>query len=114
MTNKKRLNKLATLLTIIWIIIIAVSLIYNITNIKKKYSHIALEQAKTAFERDMMLRNWVAMHGGIYVFPTEKTPPNPYLSHIPNRDSNTTTGDKLTLMNPAYTLRELMENFSGM
>lgn len=62
----------------------------------------------------MMFRNWVAMHGGVYVFPTEKTPPNPYLSHIPNRDLTTTTGEKLTLMNPAYTLRELMENFKGM
>ncbi len=54
------------------------------------------------------------MHGGVYVFPTETTPPNPYLSHIKNRDFNTTTGEALTLMNPAYALRELMENFPGM
>ena len=54
------------------------------------------------------------MHGGVYVFPTEKTPPNPYLSHIKDRDLTTTDGRTLTLMNPAYSLRELMENFSGL
>lgn len=48
-------------------------------------------------------------HGGVYVKPTAATPPNPYLK-IPNRDVVTTNGMALTLMNPAYALRELQES----
>lgn len=89
-------------------------MIFNILNITKKQNTLALEQAKNAFSKDLMFRNWVAMHGGVYVFPNKKTPPNPYLSHIKDRDLTITDGRKLTLMNPAYTVRELMENFTGM
>jgi hypothetical protein len=37
-------------------------------------------------------RLWAAMQGGVYVPPSDKTPPNPYLAHIPNRDVETTEG----------------------
>lgn len=49
-------------------------------------------------------------HGGIYVSPSAHTPPNPYLN-VPERDVVTTTGKKLTLMNPAYVLREMQTDF---
>ncbi len=114
MKNKKRVNIFSIIIAIFWTLVILTSLIYNINNITKKQHHLVLEHAKNAFEKDLMFRKWVAMHGGVYVFPSEKTPPNPYLAHIPNRDLETTTGKTLTLMNPAYTLRELMDNFSGM
>ncbi len=112
--NRRRVNIFSIVIAIIWTLAILTSLVYNINNITKKQHHLVLEHAKNAFEKDLMFRRWVAMHGGVYVFPTKKTPPSPYLAHIPNRDLETTMGDKLTLMNPAYTLRELMENFSGM
>ncbi len=41
---------------------------------------------------------------------TEHTPPNPYLSHIPERDIETPSGVKLTLLNPAYMLRQIMDD----
>ena len=69
--------------------------------------------AKNAYEKDIMFRKWISMHGGVYVPITKKTPPNPYLKDIPNRDINTTNGMKLTLMNPAYGLRQFMEEFKG-
>ncbi len=114
MKNKQRLKIFAIIISIIWILVVSTSLIYNMNNITEKQHHLALEHAKNAFEKDLIFRNWVAMHGGVYVFPTEQTPPNPYLSHIKNRDLKTIEGRDLTLMNPAYTLRELMDNFSGM
>jgi diguanylate cyclase (GGDEF)-like protein/PAS domain S-box-containing protein len=46
-----------------------------------------------------------------YVAPSERTPPNPYLK-IPERDVVTSKGKALTLMNPAYALRELQDGFS--
>ncbi len=114
MKDDAKINRLGLVILIIWTLSIFVSMIYNINNISKEQNNLALEHAKNAFAKDLMYRNWVAMHGGVYVFPTKKTPPNPYLSHIKNRDLETTTGEKLTLMNPAYALKQLMENFEGM
>jgi len=114
MKNKKRIDIFSIILILVWSCILIISTLYNLDNITNKQEKLILEHAKNAFEKDYMFREWVAMHGGVYVFPTEKTPPNPYLKHIKKRDLITTTGEKLTLMNPAYTIRELMDNFQGM
>ena len=66
-------------------------------------------QASGAFEKDLVYRRWAAAHGGVYVPVTEETPPNPYLSHIKRRDITTTSGVKLTLVNPAYMTRQVHE-----
>ncbi len=95
-------------------IIIAMSLWWNIYSESYHHKNTALEHAKNSFVKDMMFRNWIASHGGVYVSPTKRTPPNPYLSHIADRDLVTTTGKKLTLMNPAYTLKQLMSEHEGM
>lgn len=72
-----------------------------------------MEQAKvwaeTAFEKDIQYRLWNAQHGGVYAPITESTPPNPYLSDIPERDITTPSGRQLTLINPAYMTRQVME-----
>jgi hypothetical protein len=60
--------------------------------------------------KDIGFRQWVNSHGGVYVPPNESTPPNPYLD-IPERDVLTTTGRALTLMNPAYVLRQMQTDF---
>jgi PAS domain S-box-containing protein len=49
------------------------------------------------------------MHGGVYVPVTDKTRPNPYLGHLPERDITTPSGRALTLMNPAYMMRQVHE-----
>lgn len=69
------------------------------------------EEARALFFKDKAFRMWAASHGGVYVTSTEHTPPNKYLSHIPDRDIETTSGKKLTLMNPAYMVRQLMEDY---
>ncbi|MFN3397718.1 MAG: PAS domain S-box protein, partial [Sulfurimicrobium sp.] len=55
---------------------------------------------------------WGASHGGVYVPITAHTPPNPYL-HLPGQEVETTSGLKLILMNPAYMLRQMQEDFPG-
>lgn len=114
MNNIPKFKRTSFIITLIWIASITTSMLFNLDNIDKKQNKLALEHAKNAFEKDLMFRKWVASHGGVYVFPTEDTPPNPYLSHIPDRDLYTTDGRMLTLMNPAYTLRQLMERYAGM
>ncbi len=55
---------------------------------------------------------WATRHGGVYVPSDARTPPNPGLAQIAERDIETPSGKKLTLMNPAYIMRQVMEEFS--
>ncbi len=70
---------------------------------------LALAEARGNYRKDLVYRRWVALQGGIYVQPSQTTPPNPYLSHLPERDLKTTNGQDLTLINPAYMTRQVHE-----
>ncbi len=70
---------------------------------------IAIATAENSFEKDLLFRRWAAMHGGVYVPITEKTPPNPYLTQVDEKNIETPKGKKLTLMNPAYMTRQSFE-----
>ncbi len=72
----------------------------------------ALREARNFIERDLAFRTWGASHGGVYVPATDKTPPNPYLAHIPDRDLHLADNKTLTLINPAYMMRQINEDFS--
>ncbi|MDX2510642.1 MAG: DUF3365 domain-containing protein, partial [Desulfobacterales bacterium] len=71
-------------------------------------------EAQANFNKDQALRFWSTTHGGVYVPASEKTPPNPYLSHVKERDIKTPDGKALTLMNPAYMLRQTMEKYESL
>lgn len=73
--------------------------------------NLAIREARAHFQKDKAFRFWAATHGGFYVPITEHTPPSPYLAHIPERDIETPSGKKLTLMNPAWALRQMNEDF---
>lgn len=55
----------------------------------------------------------MAEHGGLYVPENERTPPNPYLDHVEDQNIQTPSGVNLTLMNPAYALRQLIEEYEA-
>lgn len=95
---------------IVWSGLIAVSLIWNIRQLHENTLLTAAAAARVSLNKDIIFRKWANSHGGVYVPPTKITPPNPYLK-LPERDVVTTTGKTLTLMNPAYILRELQSNF---
>jgi len=107
------LTKVFVALIIIFTLLAFASYKYGELKEKKFNEVMILNDAKNAFDKDQIFRKWIAMHGGVYVPITDKTPPNPYLKKIPNRDINTTTGMKLTLMNPSYALRQFMSEFEG-
>lgn len=65
------------------------------------------EIGRSNIQNDYTYRAWNASHGGVYVPSNETTPPNPSLSHIPDRDIRTATGKEFTLMNPAYMTRQV-------
>jgi putative nucleotidyltransferase with HDIG domain len=113
MGNKTNfINKFTIVLVLIWTALMSLAA-YII--IKKNYAYadvLAKNEAVVSVKKDLAYRTWVSSHGGVYVPITQKTPPNKYLSHIPNRDVNTTHSQQLTLMNPAYTLSQMMSDYS--
>lgn len=110
----KFLKKLILFIAFAWSLLIFIFLYTSVIHEFKYANELALTEAKTSVKKDLAFRSWVASHGGVYVPITKRTPPNPYLSHISNRDVNTTDGLQLTLMNPAYTLSQLMGDYSNL
>ncbi len=98
------------LLAVIWSLLVICSVVWGVYSENHSTLRIAIAQANANIHKDISFRQWVNYHGGVYVTPTEQTPPNPYLK-VPDRDIATTTGKVLTLMNPAYALREMQDNF---
>lgn len=92
-----------------WTVMITASLSFNWLHEHKTAIEFATIEARASFNKDLVYRKWAAMHGGVYAPPTEKTPPNPYLAFIPDRDVVTTSGKRLTLINPAYMTRQVHE-----
>ncbi len=96
---RKRMNNIFILSLIAWTATIAGLFFIYYDN---EYD-MAISSAKLAavhsLQKDLLYRKWAAGHGGVYVPVTESNQPNPYLSSVPERDVETTTGKKLTLIN---------------
>ncbi|MCB8989896.1 MAG: PAS domain-containing protein [Ardenticatenaceae bacterium] len=99
------------MLAVAWTIIIAGLLAWNLWQNRQITQQIAVAEARANFNKDQAFRFWATTHGGVYVPVDEQTPPNPYLSHVPERDIETPSGQQLTLMNPAYMVRQMNERF---
>jgi PAS domain S-box-containing protein len=91
----------------IWISVLAASLAWNWRQVGDSMMVLAESEAISSFKKDLVYRHWASLHGGVYVPPTEATPPNPYLAHLPHRDVTTASGKQLTLVNPAYMTRQV-------
>ncbi len=94
---------------ILWIFVTVASLVWDDNQARENSVELAKVDARSTYNKDLVYRRWISMKGGVYVKPTESTPPNPYLSHLPKRDVITESGDPLTLMNPAYITRQVHE-----
>ncbi|RAU21600.1 signal transduction protein [Paramagnetospirillum kuznetsovii] len=97
-----------------WTLLLGGSLWWNVEQQESIAFGLALNSARSAFDKDVAYRAWASGHGGVYVDPTEKTPPSPWMAHLPDRDLVTTEGRQLTLMNPAYMLREMMQDYGDL
>ncbi len=99
-----------TVAVLVWTGVIAGSLAWDSYLIDEQFAALAHKEAVANINKDQGFRLWGTKHGGVYVPVTEETPPSPYLSHVPERDIETPSGRKLTLLNPAYMVRQLMED----
>ncbi|MEA1876517.1 MAG: DUF3365 domain-containing protein [Bacteroidota bacterium] len=96
----------------IWTFIMGGLLLRDIVILKQATQNLAIREARAHFQKDEAFRFWSATHGGFYVPVDERTPPSPYLAHISERDIETPSGVQLTLMNPAYAVRQMNEDFA--
>jgi PAS domain-containing protein len=94
----------AWLLGLAWTGCIAASLLWNLREDEERSLAMARNSAEITFENDVLYRHWVSKQGGVYVRPSKEVLPNPYLK-APDRDVVTTSGQALTLVNPAYMAR---------
>jgi diguanylate cyclase (GGDEF)-like protein len=93
----------------VWTAVVAASLIWNLVQQCREALDLAYTTAITLYEKDLLYRRWAASHGGVYVPVAAATPPNSHLSHLPERDIQTPSGRRLTLINPAYMTRQVYE-----
>jgi len=105
----------AALAALAWSLAVAGSLAWNIALQREKTFDLAKNEAVANIDKDFAFRQWATSHGGVYVpvNPDNNTYPNPYLE-VPERDIQTPSGKQLTLMNPAYMVRQMQQNFTGL
>lgn len=104
-----QLKRVSIVFSLAWTVIVLMGVGWHLFEGYYNTLETASIQAAQAFEKDLVYRRWAASHGGLYVPVTDKTPPNPYLSNIKNRDITCTDGLELTLVNPAYMTRQVLE-----
>jgi diguanylate cyclase (GGDEF)-like protein len=108
-------GKLHILALSAWALLVFASLGWGLYQEREQSHQMAKNTARANFDKDQAFRAWATSHGGVYVPVDEgRTPPNPYLAHIPERDITTENGKQYTLMNPAYMLRQMMDEYSGL
>lgn len=94
-----------------WSVVLGGFLAWDLHLARMHMEALAIKEARSNFNKDLAFRLWATRHGGVYVPIDERTPPNPGLAHLPERDITTPSGVELTLMNPAYMLSQIMEEY---
>jgi len=95
-----------------WTFVSALFVVLTVHLINQSTLAQAHTKATEAFNKDQSFRFWGTMHGGVYVPETETTPSNEHLTNVDEKNIVTPLGKQLTLMNPAYMMRQLNESFS--
>ena len=99
------------LLASAWTVLVAVSLYLTLSAQRGEIENIAKNVARAYIDKDILFRDWNALHGGVYVPVSPFTQPNEFLplSMTRERDIVTPSGRRLTLVNPSYVTRQLYE-----
>lgn len=107
-----RLKTFLWIVTIVWTGVVLGLFLSDSRHLAHTVKDLAIAEARAYLNKDQASRLWAASHGGVYVPISEKSQPNPFLNHLPERDIQTPSGKALTLMNPAYMIRQVMEQYS--
>jgi signal transduction histidine kinase len=92
---------------LVWTSAIFLMFYFNLIQTKELTLTLAKNSALSTIDGDIAYRQWSTSHGGVYVQISDHAQPNPYLK-VPLRDINA-SGKELTLINPAYMIRQVSE-----
>ena len=95
-------------LAVLGTLLFGISLWWNLTLQERDFENSALTLARTNLGKDIFYRRWNSQLGGVYAPVGPHAQPNPYLK-VPERDIETLSGRRLTLINPAYMTRQVHE-----
>jgi len=101
----------AALAVLFWSSCFALSLFWNQYQQREQTQRLARIQADAHINKDIAFRRWATSHGGVYVRADGRWPADAYLD-VPERDVVTKAGTRLTLINPAYMMRQIMDGFA--
>lgn len=104
--DERSLRRGFILTLLAWCTLVAGSFSWYFWQENQGVADTARKEARAILDRDNAYRHWLVDQGGVYVRPTEKLPGDPYLVH-PQKDVVTQDGMRLTLLNPAFVLREV-------
>jgi PAS domain S-box-containing protein len=107
--SRRQLWRTTGLILVIWTLVVAASMVWNVRLMRDAILEASITDARSNFDMAVLYRHWAMMHGGVYVPVTAFTPPNPYLTNMVERDLVTPSGRRLTLMNPTYMTRQVLE-----
>jgi PAS domain S-box-containing protein len=111
MEEKRKINKYFRLFFVAWTCLILIMITVFTWHALKEKDVWMYNEAIAIHNIDLSIRHWASGHGGVYVPVDDKTQPNKYLGHVLEKDIVTPNGTHLTLMNPAYILRQLHSDF---
>jgi signal transduction histidine kinase len=111
-TRYTELKRYVWALVAAWTVFVAILMVLEANHVRQVTHDLAINEARAHFERDQAFRFWATAHGGLYVPIDDRTPPNPHLAQVFERDLETPSGKQLTLMNPAYAIRQMNEEFN--
>jgi signal transduction histidine kinase len=92
---------------LVWTGAVSVMFYFNLTQAKELTVTLAKNNAVATIDGDIAYRQWATSHGGVYIQISDHAQPNPYLK-VQLRDINA-SGKELTLINPAYMIRQVSE-----
>lgn len=81
---------------------------------KQFIEELALSQARSMFQKDLSLYQWVSKQGGIYIPLVETPPDNASLHHLSKHRLKSEEGQVLTLVNPGYIIHHMNEQPWGL
>jgi hypothetical protein len=96
------------LLVCAWTAVVAGSLGWNLAQHAEEVRSLTAQAARALLEKDVLYREWSILHGGVYVPKPTQAEANPSVRDE-GRDVVTTSGQTLTLLNPALVSRRVFE-----
>jgi C4-dicarboxylate-specific signal transduction histidine kinase len=107
--REDRAQRTAALALVGWTAVMGLGFVAEVAQQRAAVRAAAELEARTIFEYIRIARRWNASFGGVFVPVSSTLRPSPWLSHVTDRSGRTEGGRELTLVNPAWMTRQMLE-----